>query len=171
MPKCNAQISSEYYIVDNSTFYPGYMRLCKETCHDMSIYLASPLWLSDHHASMCYGRQHANSYQSQSFHTCRYVVGSVNYGMEHLLRRGDDGLQLTVVSRVTRCRFKCCLSTICPTDNASLEPIGCGQHGQQTGAFSWCPVMRFSQLDRPIPTRPFPELCTWKAVRSRVVVT
>ena len=35
---------------------------------------------------------------------------------------------------------------------------------QRTGAFSWRPLLRPSQEDRPIPTRPYQELCTWKVV-------
>ena len=32
--------------------------------------------------------------------------------------------------------------------------------GQRNGAFSWRPVVRPLKEDRPIPARPYPELCT-----------
>ena len=42
-------------------------------------------------------------------------------------------------------------------------------HGQRTGAFSWLPVLRSFQDDRPIPARPYPELRIWKAMWSGVI--
>ena len=41
--------------------------------------------------------------------------------------------------------------------------------GQRTGAFSWRPVLRPFQEDRPIPTRPYPEQRTCMMVRSGVI--
>ena len=37
-------------------------------------------------------------------------------------------------------------------------------HGQRSGAFAWRPLLRPFHEDRPIPTRPYPELRTWLAV-------
>ena len=42
-------------------------------------------------------------------------------------------------------------------------------HRHQIGAFSRCPVSKSSPVDRPIPTRPYTELRTWRAVRSGVI--
>ena len=42
-------------------------------------------------------------------------------------------------------------------------------NGRRTGAFSWRPVLRPCQENRPIPTRPNPELRTWMAVWSGVI--
>ena len=40
-------------------------------------------------------------------------------------------------------------------------------HGQRTWTFSWRPVLRPFQQDRPIPTRPYPEQRTWTAASSK----
>ena len=42
-------------------------------------------------------------------------------------------------------------------------------HGQRTRAFSWRPVLRPFQEDRPIPARPYPGLCNWMVVLAVVI--
>ena len=42
-------------------------------------------------------------------------------------------------------------------------------HGQQTGVFSWHTVLKPSDEDWIIPAKPYPELCTKKAVWSGVI--
>ena len=42
-------------------------------------------------------------------------------------------------------------------------------HGQRTGTFSWRPVPRPFQEDRPIPARPYPEQRSWMVERSDVI--
>ena len=42
-------------------------------------------------------------------------------------------------------------------------------HGQRTVAFQQLPLLMPFQEDQPIPARPFPAMCTWKAVFSGVI--